>query len=122
MGVKKYAFCSCFFEKNIFIKSWNAHVSFQNDEQFLSDFSVNRNLTSALEEAKNEVARRKKSKFEASDRREAIRAMYSPIVFAEDFNFRLNMFEESFKKLTGQLDEASWNLSRPLEGTPEILS
>lgn len=116
MGVKKFAFCSCFFEKNIFIKSWNAHVTFKNEEQFLTDYDGTSNLALALEEAKNEVIRRQKSKFQSSTRREAIRLKYSPKVFTPDFDFGTNIFEDGFRKLKEKIDGVAWNVSRPQEG------
>jgi hypothetical protein len=50
--MKKFAFCKCFYEQNLFIKSWNRHVTFIDDAQFRDDYKSMDNVEAALIEAK----------------------------------------------------------------------
>jgi len=119
MSLKKFAFCACFFEKNIYIKSWNAHVTFLNDEQFLTDYkgASDSGTFSALNEARDEVARRKKSKFQSSSRREVIRKNY----FSGHFDSGSEVFVESFRKVEQWAEKSQIsNSTLPLEGIVDI--
>ena len=93
---KGFAICKCIFERNIFLKHEKLHVTYQNDEQFLSDYSSKiKNIYEAIEEARQEAIRRIKASNEIIERRDIIRknfkAFYPDVyclnktIFSKDF-------------------------------------
>ncbi len=100
--MKKFAFCKCFYEQNIFIKSWNCHVTFKNDQKFREEYQTSSGLEEALIEAKVEVERRINSRESWKARRDKIEQNYSPILseklthFIQDFD-NSTIFEDGFK-------------------------
>ena len=55
---RKFAICKCFYERNIFVKQWNAHVTFRTDEQFELDYGGQPRFEEVLQQVKNEITRR----------------------------------------------------------------
>ncbi len=100
--MKKFASCKCFYEQNIFIKSWNCHVTFKNDQKFREEYQTSSGLEEALIEAKVEVERRINSRESWKARRDKIEQNYSPIFseklthFIQDFD-NSTIFEDGFK-------------------------
>lgn len=48
-GRARYCVCQCFFSRNIFLKSYECHVVFENEQQFQNDYKrVGSNLLSFL--------------------------------------------------------------------------
>ena len=78
---KTFAVCKCIYEKNIFLRDHQLHVTYQNDEQFLRDYSNRiKGIDNALEEAREEVLRRATVASEVKDRRDLIKRDYKPLL------------------------------------------
>lgn len=102
--MKKFAICKCFYEQNIFIKSWDRHVIFKNESQFRKDYKMASGLEEAMTEAKSEIERRISSREKFNERREFIAENYSSEgilkigePFLKDFETSIN-FQEAFKQ------------------------
>ena len=76
----KFAFCKCFYVNNIYIRSWNRHITFKSEGQFREDFKSCPKLELALVEAEAEIARRMYGRDHWRERREKIAQNYSPIL------------------------------------------
>lgn len=96
MPPKKFAWCACFYEQNIFIPNWNQHVRLTTDDQFRVDHQNDPGVEEALAQAKAEVERRKKSRMGSHPRRQTIQTNYSPL------------FPSLFEPLDGSLQSSRW--------------
>ena len=78
--MNKFAFCKCFYVNNIYIRSWNRHITFKSEDQFREDFKNLPKLQLALVEAEAEIARRMYGRDCWKERRENIAQNYAPIL------------------------------------------
>ena len=92
--MKKFAFCKCFYEQNIFIKSWNTHVTFKNEQTFRENYKTSSGLEEALAEAEVEIERRINCRESWKERRDKIEENYCPIL-AEKFSPFFKDFDKS---------------------------
>ena len=96
---KTFAVCKCIYEKNIFLRDLKLHVTFENEEQFIKDYSNHiDNVESALHEAKEEVLRRKTVANEVTERRDFIQKVYRPLL-PDVYNFDSQLLTPEFLSL-----------------------
>ena len=96
---KGFAICKCIFEKNIFLQRLKLHVTYKNDEQFISDYSNHiKDIDEALAEAREEALRRVNVSNEMVERRDFIQRTYNPL-FPEIYSFKKDYFSEDFLSL-----------------------
>ena len=96
---KGFAICKCIFERNIFLKHEKLHVTYKNDEQFLSDYSRKiENIYEAIEEARQEAMRRIKASNEIIERRNIIRKNFKAL-YPDVYCLNKNVFSKDFLSL-----------------------
>ena len=79
--IKKFAICKCIFERNIFLRDLQLHVTYKNDEQFINYYSIRiENIDNAVKEAREEALRRIKVANEVVERREIIKKRFTPLL------------------------------------------
>ncbi|EDO31482.1 predicted protein [Nematostella vectensis] len=80
--------CRCFFTHNIFLEQYEAHVTFESEQQFTSQYrkafynrgcNTEEQWKSLLREVKEEVTRREKLVAESKRRKQQIAQAYSPL-------------------------------------------
>ena len=97
---KSFAVCKCIYEKNIFLRDLKMHVTFQNDQQFVSDYSSKiENIDEALKEAREEAFRRKAINSEMIQRRKLIKNVYQPL-HPNIYTFDPQFLDPNFLSLT----------------------
>ena len=78
--IKKFAICKCIFERNIFLRDLQLHVTYKNDEQFINYYSIRiENIDNAVKEAREEALRRIKVANEVVERRDIIKKRFTPL-------------------------------------------
>jgi len=86
-SLSSWAVCKCFFQKNLYVKRWNKHVVYLSDQQFLSENRHRPLLAETLKDVKEEVERRRRTKFELDTRKGTIRQMYTSPLHPEVYKF-----------------------------------
>lgn len=113
-----WAVCKCFFERNLFIKrsGWNDHVTYLSDVQFRSDYGHRPQLNEALRQAKEEIQRRRRTKFEVSQRKENIRKCYTSPLHPDVYEFSQSHLDPKFV----QPIQNVFSMLRPADGIKEL--
>ena len=116
--MKAFAYCKCFYEQNIFIRGWNKHVLFKNEEQFRKDYGGEENLDSAMAEARAEVERRIDAKTSCLVTRENISANFSPSI---DIDSAKTVFQKGFLEASKWARDHQDGAEMPPNGTNTVL-
>ena len=96
MTSTSWAICKCFFERNFFVKGWNAHVTYVSDHHFRQEHAHRPHLEETIAMIKKEAMRRRRTKFEVGQRKETIRQMYKHQLHPEVYKFSQSHMDPLF--------------------------
>lgn len=79
---KVYAVCRCFYQRNLFVKTWKKHCTFVSETQFKEDYDHNvskEELDHVVSELKIEIDRRKTIHQQLANARRNVIEKYTPL-------------------------------------------
>ena len=81
-NVKKFAFCQCYLNRNIFIQSLGLHLAYDNDQQFQDQYKgliSSQDLPETLQKVKKEIQRRRQFRENVQQRIDLVKNSYIPL-------------------------------------------
>ena len=96
-NVKKFAFCKCYLQKNIFIHSLGLHLAYNNDEQFQDQYKEvipQKHFKETLQKVKSEIERRKLFRENVLQRIAEVKKLYKP-KFPEIYDFKMEFLDQN---------------------------